>query len=141
MLYALAIKMSYIYIQPLAPSLCISDQSSGGLLTLFLYDPLLAFCVTCKANNIRKELWDKCQGFLHKISAEILEILYSFVKDLGMIISFLFQVKFVHLDSRSFIEGCGDAFLCLSNGSHKSVITRPKSTLPKNSHRNKMYIL
>ena len=75
-----------------------ADQKNGGLLTLFLHDPLLAFCAICNANNLRQEVWNKCQSFLDKIFSEILEILFSSIKEIGM-----FALNFFRFNNAVFL--------------------------------------
>ena len=59
-------------------------QKNGSLFTLFVYDPLVAFCAVCNLADLRQELWEKCQQYLNRILAEELELLYSSIKEVGM---------------------------------------------------------
>ncbi|XP_065068851.1 protein SCAI-like isoform X2 [Rhopilema esculentum] len=88
---------------PIETTEAFSDQKNGGLFTLFLHDPLLAFCTICNAKNLRLEIWNKCQSFLDKIFSEILEILYSLLKEIDFAYEQFLGDEFLRLILLKFI--------------------------------------
>jgi len=78
------------------PKSC-ENKNIGGLLTLFLYEPLFALSIICNTNSIRKEIWNRCQQCLDKMFAEILEILYSFIKELDLVFQQFLEDEFLRL--------------------------------------------
>ncbi|XP_062516124.1 protein SCAI-like [Corticium candelabrum] len=48
------------------PSTFQDTSRTGGLLTLFLYSPLIALCYVCGIADIRFSLWEQCQKHVKK---------------------------------------------------------------------------
>lgn len=61
----------------------IDKHRRGNLFTMFLHDPLMAFCYVCNIYEVPVDLWDKCSGVIDKFMAEASK-LFSRSKKLGM---------------------------------------------------------
>ena len=61
----------------------IDTSRTGGLLTLFLYSPLIALCYVCGIADIRFSLWEQCQKHVKKTLLHVRNlILHS--KEIGL---------------------------------------------------------
>lgn len=53
-----------------APPTMQDKHRRGNLFTMFLHDPLMAFCYVCNIYEVPVDLWDKCSGVIDKFMAE-----------------------------------------------------------------------
>ena len=62
----------------------LSEQSrKGSLFSLFLFNPLVAFCYVCSIADLRSDLWDSCQRQVRRIMNDSLRVFYDWSRYVG----------------------------------------------------------
>ena len=62
----------------------LAEQSrKGSLFTLFLFNPLVAFCYVCSIAVLRSDLWESCQWQVRQILNDCLRVFYDWSRCVG----------------------------------------------------------
>lgn len=62
----------------------LAEQSrKGSLFSLFLFNPLVAFCYVCSIADLRSDLWDSCQRQVRRIMNDSLRVFYDWSRYVG----------------------------------------------------------
>ncbi|XP_056011252.1 protein SCAI-like isoform X6 [Ostrea edulis] len=72
-----------------APPTMQDKHRRGNLFTMFLHDPLMAFCYVCNIYEVPVDLWDKCTGIIDKFMSEASKLFSRSKKLDNMYIQFI----------------------------------------------------
>jgi hypothetical protein len=67
------------------PSTFQDTSRAGGLLTLFLHSPLVAFCYVSSITDVQLSLWQQCQELVTKVMLQI-RIIVQNSKEIGWLL-------------------------------------------------------
>ncbi|XP_065830194.1 protein SCAI-like isoform X2 [Oscarella lobularis] len=88
-----------------------TDPSVGGLLTLFLHNPLVAFCCVCGVSEVEKSVWTQCRSHVEKFCIEVTELMQAVATDTSYLV--LMEDDFLRLFIQRYI------FMCYVLSGHK----------------------
>jgi len=83
---------------PVTVPTTMQEQSrKGSLFSLFLFNPLVAFCYVCSIADLRSDLWDSCQRQVRRIMNDSLRVFYDWSRYVDVVFIQLLDDEFLRL--------------------------------------------
>ncbi|CAH3142974.1 unnamed protein product [Pocillopora meandrina] len=83
---------------PITVPTTMQEQSrKGSLFTLFLFNPLVAFCYVSSIADLRSDLWDSCQRQVRRIMNDILRVFYDWSRYVDVVFIQFLDDEFLRL--------------------------------------------